>query len=273
MKTAISQVCSLQAPFETDLADYSAGACGAVEVWLGKLETFLEHHPPDDVRRLAADAGVELPVASFQGGLWTSQGEARAEHWRHFTWRLELCRQLGIGTLVVAGDIAGPLSTADIGRVQMSLVEAGQAAEKAGVRLAFEFQAQAALANNLESAAALIAESGQPSLGLCLDAFHFCTGRSKTEDLAYLTPDNLFHVQLCDVGGCLRELATDSDRILPGDGAFHLQPIVERLRQIDYQGYVSLETPNPSIWQISPRVVGEVGMTALRRALGQASMG
>ena len=44
------------------------------------------------------------PAASFQGGLLTSQGDARREHWRHFESRLALLRELGIPVLVVAGD-------------------------------------------------------------------------------------------------------------------------------------------------------------------------
>jgi sugar phosphate isomerase/epimerase len=68
-------------------------------------------------------------------------------------------------------------------------------------------------------------------------------------------------------------LAADADRILPGDGDFDLEPILAALRAINYQGYVSLELMNPQIWRIPPRQLGEIGMTAMRKVLGQASMG
>ena len=42
---------------------------------------------------------------------------------------------------------------------------------------------------------------------------------------------------------------------------------------IGYAGYVSVELMNPQIWRIPPLQFGEVGMTALRKLLGQASMG
>src|SRR5689334_16778765 len=108
MQTAISQVSTLGASFERDVEGYSAAHCGALEIWLGKLETWLQTHSLDDVRRLLDENQLKAPVASFQGGLLTSQGDARREHWELFTRRLELCRQLAIGTLVVAGDIHGP---------------------------------------------------------------------------------------------------------------------------------------------------------------------
>ncbi|HWB11730.1 MAG TPA: sugar phosphate isomerase/epimerase [Pirellulales bacterium] len=272
MKPAISQVCSLHSPFEKDIEDYAAGACRAVELWLGKLETYLADHSPDDARRLLEDRGMTAPVASFQGGLLLSQGDARREHWEHFSRRLQLLSELEVGTLVVACDVVGPLAQQDLERVQASLTQAAARAGEQGIRLALEFQASATFGNNLQTAAALVSETGSPHLGICLDVFHFYAGPSKAEDLAYLTPENLFHVQLADVAGVPREFASDADRILPGDGDFQLQPIVDALRAMGYEGYVSLELMNPQIWRVPARQLGEVGMTALRAVLGQASM-
>jgi len=273
MKPALSQVCSLESSFESDIEDYAAGACTAIEVWLGKLDSYLERHDEAALRRLIETHGVSLPVASFQGGLLLSQGDFRRQHWDAFARRLEQCRSLGIGTLVLAGDIHGALTQQDLDRVQASLVEAARLAGQQAMRLALEFQARATFANNLQTAAALVAEVGSPHLGLCLDVFHYYTGPSKEEDFGYLSNDNLFHVQLCDLSGVAREFAADADRILPGDGDFQLQPLVEHLRAIQYAGHVSVELMNPQIWRVAPRQFGEIAMTALRKTLGQASMG
>jgi len=272
MKPAISQVCTLRSPFEKDVEDFAAGACGAIEIWLGKLETYLESHTVDDVRALLDRHEMAAPVASFQGGLFTRSEEARREHWAHFRRRLELCQKLGVATLVIVADVAGPLERPDVEQVTQSLAEAANAAGEHDVRLALEFQARSALGNNLETAAALVAECGSPHLGLCLDVFHYHAGPSKTEDLAYVTRDNLFHVQLSDLVGTLREFAADADRILPGDGEVPLGTLVEHLRRIGYEGYVSLEVMNPNIWAVPARQVGEIGMTAMRTALGIAAM-
>ncbi len=272
MIPALSQVCTLHSPFAKDVEDYAAGKCGAIEIWLTKLEEHLRSHTVDDVRHLLQRHEMAAPVASFQGGLLISQGEQRKAHWEHFTRRLELCRQIGIGTIVVACDIAAPLSQELLDRTSASLTQMAQQAGGRGLRVALEFQARAAFGNNLQTAAALVSQAGSPHLGICLDAFHFFTGPSKLADLAYLTADNLFHVQLCDLAGVPRELAADGDRILPGDGDFELEPIVEHLGRIHYQGHVSIELMNPHIWQVPPRQFGEIGMTALRRALGLAEM-
>ena len=273
MQPCLAEVCSLHSPFEKDIEDYAAGACHAIEVWLTKLETYLESHSTAEAIELCQTHAVTLPVASYQGGLLTSQGERRKEAWEHFKYRLSLCRALNIGTLVLACDVAGPLEQADLERAQMSLQQAAAEAGKLGLRVALEFQGRSAFGNNLQTAAALVNETGSPHLGICFDVFHFYMGPSKLEDLAYLTPANLFHVQLSDLADVPREFAVDSDRILPGDGDFQLQPILEHLRGIGYEGTVSIEMMNPQIWQIPPRQFGEIGMTALRKLLGQASMG
>lgn len=273
MKPALAQVCSLNSAFETDLEDYAAGKVDAIELWLGKLETYLATHTVDDVRRLLDRCELVAPVASYQGGLLTSQGEARREHWDHFAHRLDLCQALGVETLVIAGDINGPVTHEDLERASMSLGQAAVQAADHGLRLALEFRAEATFANNLQTAAAMVAECGHGSLGLCLDVFHYYCGPSKPDDFAYLSPDNLFHVQLSDLAGLPRELARDEDRILPGEGDFVLEPILNHLRHQGYEGYVSIELMNPQIWQVPPRQFGEVAITALRKLLGQASMG
>jgi 2-keto-myo-inositol isomerase len=272
MLPCLAQVSTLNAPFEQDIADYAAGQCKAVELWFGKLETYLESHSIEDVRRLLDEHEMAAPVASFQGGLLTSQGEARRLAWEHFDKRLAICRDLGVRTVVVAGDVLQPLAQPDFDRLMVSLTQAAEQATVYGVRVALEFQSPAKLPNNLQTAASLVAQVNHPLLGLCLDVFHYHTGPSKAEDLNYLTNGNLFHVQLCDLAGTAREMATDSDRVLPGDGDILLEPIVARLREINYTGHVSVELMNPQIWRIPPLSFGEIAMTALRKVLGQAGM-
>ena len=273
MKPALAQISSLNSPLADDVADYAAGQCRAIELWLTKVETYLQSNSLEQLRALFDEHQMQTPVASYQGGLLLSQGEQRQQTWEHFQQRLALCQSLSVETLVVAGDLIGPIDQTGLERATMSLRQAAEAAEQHNVRLAFEFQAQAAFANNLESALALLQQVDAKNLGICLDLFHYYTGPSKAEDLQHLTAENLFHVQFCDLADVARELATDADRILPGDGDFQLDPIVEVLRQIGYRGYVSVELMNPQIWQIPALQFGEIAMTALRSALGQAEMG
>ncbi|MFM7036060.1 MAG: sugar phosphate isomerase/epimerase family protein [Planctomycetia bacterium] len=272
MRPAIATACSLNASLETILEEYSAGRCEAVDLWLGHAERFLESHDVGALADRLSRHGISPVAASFQGGLLTSQGEARREHWRHFELRLSLMQSIGIPVLVIAGDVFGPLGPQDLGRLSMSLSDAAKRAADAGVRLALEFDARASFPNNLQSAVALVEDVGLPSLGVCLDWFHWTVGPSKPLDLWLLSKENLAHVQLSDIADVPREMAGDSDRILPGEGSSSPDQLIARLREIGYAGAVAVELHNPTLWHVPPRQFGEIAMTALRKLLGQAGM-
>src|SRR5262249_18380743 len=187
--------------------------------------------PAGDTCKLLEDKQMTLAAASYQGGLLLSQGEQRRAHYDHFRRRLDLCQQFGIRTLLVVADFVGTVDPTSLGRAVVSLKQAAQWAAGFDVRLALEFRRSATFCSSLETALALVTECGEPNVGVNFDVFHYYTGPSKFEDLDLLTPDNLAFVQLSDLAGVARELATDSDRILPGEGDFQLPPIVDRLRQ------------------------------------------
>ena len=229
-------------------------------------------HDAVDLKERLHRHGITPVAASFQGGLLTSQGEARLEHWKLFESRLSLLRELRIPVLVVAGDAFGPLGPQDLGRLSTSLAEAARQAGDHGVRLALEFDARASFPNNLQSAIALVEDVGLPSLGVCLDWFHYTVGPSKPLDLHLLAPENCAHVQLSDIADVPREMAGDSDRILPGEGSSPPQELVARLAEIGYSGAVTVELHNPALWRVPPRQFGEIATTALRKLLGQAAM-
>ncbi|MFO0910075.1 MAG: sugar phosphate isomerase/epimerase [Isosphaeraceae bacterium] len=269
MIPCISQATTLSTPFEDDLDAYARGGWTAVELWLTKVEAALEKNPAPTLRSMLADKGLTPAAAASQGGLLLSQGSERQVHWDHFRRRLELLRELGVPTLVVATDFHREQSPTDLGRAVAALVEVGEAAQAAGVRIALEFQKAARFCSSLDTALALIAQARAENVGVCLDLFHYYTGPSKFEDLAYLVPENLALVQLCDLAGTPRELAGDADRIFPGEGDFQVDPILEHLARIGYTGYVSLELFNPSLWAIPADRVADLGFQAMSRVLGR----
>jgi sugar phosphate isomerase/epimerase len=269
MKPCISQLTTLTNPFEADPAAYRGGGFSAVELWLTKLESFVQAHSLAEARAVLADGGIQPVAAAGQGGLLLSRGAERAAHWNHFRRRLALLGELGVSTLILAADVALAAPAAeDFAVAAASLGEAAEAAAPFGIRIALEFQKGSPICACLETALALVAQSGSRNAGVCLDAFHFQTGPSKREDLDGLTREDLAWVQFCDVSGTPRELAGDRDRILPGDGDFPLEPIIEHLGRIGYDGFVALELANPQLWQVAADRVADLGYRALRRTLG-----
>jgi sugar phosphate isomerase/epimerase len=272
MKACISEATTMQGSFADDVTAYAGAGCSAMEVWLTKLEQHLEEHSPADTRKLLEDQSMTLAAASYQGGLLLSQGEQRKAHFDHFKRRLDLCQSLGIPILLVAVDFAAAVDAAGLERAVVSLKQAAQWAAAFQVRLGLEFRGRASFCASLDTALALIAQCGEPNVGVNFDVFHYYTGPSKFEDLALLTPDRLAFVQVSDLAGIPRELAVDSDRILPGEGDFQLARIIRQLRSIGYDGWVSLELMNPTLWQVPASQVAELGYATLRRLLDETSV-
>lgn len=268
MKPCISQATTLPSSFADDVANYADAGCMALEVWLTKLEKHLDEHSVQETHALLKARGMTLVAAAYQGGLLLSQGEARAAHFDHFRRRLELCQEFGVPTLLVVADFVDRIDPPALERAVVALAEAARWAAGFGVTLALEFRGKNTFCASLDTALALVHQCGEPNVGVNLDVFHYYTGPSKFEDLAGLTLDRLAHVQIADLAGVPRELATDSDRVLPGDGDFQLQPILDRLRALGYNRWISLELMNPTLWRANPKQVAEVGFTSLRKVLG-----
>lgn len=276
MIPCINQVTTLSTPFEDDLAAYAQAGWTAVEIWLTKLEAYLESHEVAEVRKRIEDHGLRALGASGQGGLLLSRGPEREAHWERFRRRLGILAELGVPTLVLAADFVSDPGHDELVLAAASLVEAGELATRHGIRLALEFQKSARFCASLDTTLALLAQCRAPGVGVCLDLFHYYTGPSKFEDLAYLTRENLAWVQVCDLAGTPREVAGDSDRILPGEGDFQPGPILSHLAHLGYDGAVSVEVLNPQLWRIPADRVADAALRALARTLegvGQAAAG
>ncbi len=267
MKPCISQATTLSTPFEVDIPAYAMAGWSAVELWLTKLETYLQNHPLVEAKTLLVDNQLHPVAAAGQGGLLLSQGIERQTHWDLFRSRLELLAELEVPTMIIAADFVTDLVPEDYGRAVESLVEAAGLVQDLGIRLALEFQKGSKFCTSLDTALALIAQTGSSQLGVCLDLFHYYTGPSKFEDLGFLSTENLAWVQACDLAGVPREMAGDADRILPGEGDFQIEPIFDHLAAIGYEGYVSLEVLNPQLWGISAERVADAGRHSLERLL------
>lgn len=272
MICCVSQSTTMATSFLDDLAAYSRAGCPDIELWLPKLEEQLKSTDLDSIKQAVVDRQVTFPVAAPQGGLFTADEARRREAWALFEERLRLLRALGVGTFVVSLNVDDAFGPGAFREIVQLLDRAADLAARDRIRLALEFQARAACWNNLESAVALVEEVRRPNVGVCLDLFHFICGPSKPQDLQLLTAENLFHVQLSDLAGVLREAARDSDRILPGEGDYDPSPVVGRLQEIGYKDTVSVELFNPVLWNLDPLQVVDAAITSLRRVVGLAAM-
>ena len=268
MVPCINQVTTLDTSFDDDLSAYGQAGWQAIEIWLTKLETALQTQSISDVKQKLEASGLTPLGASSQGGLLSAKGAAYDAHRDQFLRRLEWLQALGVGTMILTPDFVTTPDDAELGHAIRTLARAAQTAESHGVRLALEFQKTSKFCASLDTTLAVIAQCGAPNVGVCLDLFHYYTGPSKFEDLAYLSVENLAWVQVCDLAGTPREVAGDSDRILPGEGDFQIGPILDHIRQIGYTGAISLEVLNRMLWSIPVDRVADTAARSMANLLG-----
>lgn len=282
MKLCLNQITySGQAPADgaalaTDLATVRAGGWTALELWLRHWDGLCERLGLAGARRVLDDSGLVASGGCAQGGLFFTAGDERSRSWDGYQRRLEQCQALGASHLVI---IPGPfpdiVGEDDLPRAADRLRAAGDVARAHGVTLGIEFLKGVRLVNNLPTAVDVARRTAHPHVGVLVDTFHLYAGLSKVEDLDLLAgPEapNLTFVHINDVPSSKpRELWTDPDRVLPGEGSFPLAAINEGVRRSGYDGYLSLELFNEAFrarWQEHPEESSRQAYLAAAAAFG-----
>jgi sugar phosphate isomerase/epimerase len=252
MKFAINQATTMKSDFVSDIKAYAKASFEAVEIWLPKLYEFLKGATLDEAKKLLKENGIKPVCACFHGDLMLSEGEKRKKVIEQFNEKLKICNALEIPFLVVVGDFPSEVNEKSYEIASENLFEAGNIAEKYGVGLAVEFIAGANFIGCLSTAKLIVEKTNHKNVGILFDTFHFYRGISKMEDIDNVNGEKIFFVHINDVANKPREILTDKDRVLPGEGIMPLKEIVKRLKKIKYDGYYSLELFNEKLWELDP---------------------
>jgi 2-keto-myo-inositol isomerase len=268
MIPCISNVCTLPSALPDEITEFSAAGFPAIELWLTKLEKTLQSQSIAEIEKRLADAPLKPAAASLQGGLFRRELESRKLAWELFRSRLGILQQLQVPVIIIAADLLSE-DLMDPGHslemVLESLTQIGDLVAQHAMSAAIEFHPRSAFMTNLATLNSLLEVLDHPALGVCFDTFHFETGPSKLADLANTPTAYLKHVQIADFGETPREFAEDRERILPGDGVCSLGPIMDLLRNKNYNGPISLELNNPLLWRIPAIQVATAGWGSLQR--------
>ncbi len=114
-----------------------------------------------------------------------------------------------------------------------------------GVRLAFEplNRFETDMINIVDQGLKLIADVGEPNLGLHIDTFHMHLEEKDSAAAIRKAGDRVFHVHACE-----------NDRGVPGTGQVDWEAIFNVLSDIKYQGAVSIESFTPEVKSIARAV-------------------
>ncbi len=66
-----------------------------------------------------------------------------------------------------------------------------------------------------------------------------------------------------------RDVIGDKDRVYPGDGVAPIVDVLQTLRDIGFNGYLSIELFNPTYWSQDPHEVARTALTKLKSLTAQ----
>jgi len=251
MKLAINPATTMPAAFEEDVVAYSAAGFRAMEIWLGKVDAYVQKgHALKDARKLMSDNGL-APAGACFSGLSFSGDENEKKSLDGLRSRAEMCQALGAKTLVVIPSVPTQQVTVEtFDKLAAGMARAGEIAEPFGVSLAIEFIKGFPQVGCPRTAADVARKSKRKNVGVLFDTFHFYAGVSKLADIPYMKKSELLLVHLNDCKDVPREMMQDNMRVFPGDGVFPLKDILGGLNVLGYTGYLSLELFCKDVWDM-----------------------
>jgi sugar phosphate isomerase/epimerase len=239
----------------------------AIEPWMGEIDEYVKKggNPKDLAKRLA-DHGlsVEDVIAFFE---WAVDDDDKRKKGME-----EAQRSMGliakIGGKRIAAPPLGATQQADLNLNKVAeryrhLLELG---DKAGVVPQVEFWGSSRALSRLSEATFVAVESGHAKACILADVYHLYKGGSDPNGLRLLSRDALHVIHFNDYpADPPRKDIADAQRIYPGDGIAPLKTILRILRDIGFNGVLSLELFNRDYWKLDAQEVAKTGLAKMKQ--------
>jgi sugar phosphate isomerase/epimerase len=241
MVLSIHQNTSRGAGFRGSLEGWAKAGIKYVELADTALDEWLKTETTATAKKLIADLGL-TPVSSAAviGSLWLPgpQHAAALETWKK---RCEQFSQIGLQKIYCPSTTNTRITADDFKATPGAIVEGGEIAKSFGLTAMIEYARTSTHLASLPSSLKVIREANHPNVRPMLDFFHTWAGFTKFEDLDMLKPGELAHVHFQDILDTPREIIDNNGRVIPGDGVAPLVKILQKLKEKQYSGALSVE--------------------------------
>lgn len=241
-----------------------AGEVGysAIELWHDDIDA---HVAADgqvaDIPKALADAELQVGTTIFLKGWWDTVDNVYATAMDEIKRRLQQAQDVG-ATYTISGPPLGLVDFEVGARNYARLLDVGR---EFGVKPILEYLGFSEQMNTIEAAMKVMAMCGHPDATIVLDPFHCFRGGGSIETISQLDKNQIAISHFNDAPAFPpRHLQHDPDRIQPGDGIIDLKRYCQLLKEIGYDGYLSLELFNHELWAQDPRDVIKDGLEKMR---------
>jgi 2-keto-myo-inositol isomerase len=240
----------------------------AIEPWIGEIEAHQKNGGSlTDLTKRISDHG--LTVESAIGfAEWAVDDDARrAKGLEQARRDMDLVQKIG-GTRIAAPP-AGATDVANIDYLKVAeryhaLLTLG---DHIGVIPQVEVWGFSKTLHRLGQAVLVAAESGHPQACVLPDVYHLYKGGSDFAGLKLLSGASMHVFHMNDYPATPpRQTISDKDRVFPGDGIAPIADVIQTLRAIDFNGYLSIELFNPEYWQRDPLQVAREALNKMQES-------
>ena len=261
----ISQITTVNEPFDADVRAYARAGVDGIGVWEMKLPE------GDDAGALSStrEAGLTvtscvptvpsiLPLVHMDG---PGDSAERVEAYCASLRRLAAFEPTSF--VLLTGSAVGLEPDVARSAVVQGLGAIAAEADRLGVRVGLEPLQRVGgddwtIISSIPEAVELLAEAGTTQVGLCFDVGHLWNTPTLFDDIDRYG-DRITAVHVCD---CREAGGVWSDRVLPGDGAIDMPPILAALERAGWDGAYDLEIFSDELWQVPCEELVHRGRTA-----------
>jgi len=241
MVLSIHQNTSRSAGYRKSLEGWAKAGIKYVELTDTMLEEFLKTESLATAKSVLGDLGL-TPVSSacVLQDVWIP-GPARAASLDTWKKRCEQFSTIGLQKIYCPSTTNRRVTADDFKATPAAIREAGDIAKQFNLTAMIEFARTSTHIATLATSLRMIREANHSNVRPMLDFFHFWSGLSKFEDLDMLQPGELAHVHFQDILDTPRELIDNNGRVIPGDGKAPVVKILQKLKEKQYTGALSVE--------------------------------
>ncbi len=268
MQLGFNGATTMTSDLATDIRIAGQAGFDVLEITATKLDKFLEKHSIDEARELIDAAHLRTHAINSIEKINFREAEGRAEVLGRTKQLAGYAKALGCPWIIA---VPGPAPASTPGQAirdntVTSLRAMSEVAAPYGVNLAFEFLGFPwCSVQTAEQAWEIVKVTDRANVGMVIDTCHFYAGGSTFECILNIDVRKLAVFHINDVESMPKEKITDANRLFPGDGVIPLKEIMRAIRQIGYDGVVSVEIFRPEYWERDPLSVAKEAMEKTKR--------